>query len=98
MRYSIYYSAECNDYLVLNHRYNYVANHRNESFDDIVANYRKYSHLSPTHDEGFWYMACHAEGYEAVTEWLDANYPDAVHIIDVKSIIKLKEQHIELFI
>ena len=98
MRYSIYYSAEGDDYLVLNHRYSYVTNHKNESFDDILANYEKYKHLKPTHDEGFWYRACTSAGYETITEWLDGNYPDAVHIVDFNSITKLKEQYIELFI
>lgn len=98
MRYSIYYSAKGNDYLVLNHRYNYITNHKNESFNDIVTNYEKYSHLKPTHTDAFWYRPCHTEGYETITEWLDANYPNAIHIINVNSITKLKEQHIELFI
>lgn len=68
MRYSIYYSAKGDDYIVLNHRYSYVTNHKNESFDDILANYEKYKHLKPIHDEAFWYMACGAEGYETITE------------------------------
>ena len=98
MRYSIYYSAEGDDYLVLNHRYNYVTNHKNESFDDILTSYEKYKHQKATNDDGFWYAACNSEDYGTLTEWLDGHYPDAVHIIDINSITKLKEQHIELFI
>jgi hypothetical protein len=98
MRYSIYYSAEADDYLVLNIKQRYVANHKNDSIPDILTNHNKYKRFPPWHDEGFWYPVCAAEGYGTLTDWLNDNYPDAVHILDFASLSKLKEQHIEYFI